>query len=214
MLALVVVLALVGWSQTPRADRPQTPSIPTTSSTAAVEAPRSGPSPTASARAQGPSQQVIADLAAIRSVSTPTAPPGTPTIIGEAASQPDLYATEFVRRLLTQDYASPRDSLLAWVNAESAPTSEPLVVGLVPTDLRDRLAIFSVTDTSRSPAPIPTQQEWSALGSKSITQEARIDAVREPLAWLNAVAGGQITDPGLHRTRGRRDGHAAYPFGR
>lgn len=111
--------------------------------------------------------------------------------------QPDLYAAEFVRRLLTQDFRTARPDLLAWVQAESAQSAEPLVVGLVPPELRDRLAAYSVTDTASSPAPVPTEQEWANLAATGATQTVQVDAVRIPLAWSNAVAAGRITDPGV-----------------
>lgn len=119
------------------------------------------------------------------------------TIQGEAAQQPDLYAAEFVRRLLTQDYRTDRESLVRWVDAESATTREPLVVGLIPAELRDRYAVFSVTDAVDTPAPIPTATEWEALGVQRGYTSVTIDRVEEPLAWTNAVASGRITDPGI-----------------
>lgn len=121
----------------------------------------------------------------------------TTRISGDATLQPDLYAAEFVRRLLTQDYRTARPDLLAWAQAESAQSAEPLVVGLVPPELRDRLAAYSVTDTARGPAPIPTEREWAALAAAGATQTVQVEAVRIPLAWSNAVAAGRITDPGV-----------------
>lgn len=118
-------------------------------------------------------------------------------ITGDASLQPDLYAAEFVRRLLTQDYRTARSDLLAWVQTESAQSAEPLVVGLVPPELRDRLAVYSVTDTASGPVPIPTEHEWANLAAAGATQSVQVDAVRIPLAWSNAVAAGRITDPGV-----------------
>lgn len=119
------------------------------------------------------------------------------TIQGEAAQQPDLYAAEYVRRLLTQDYRTDRESLVRWVDAESATTREPLVVGLIPAELRDRYAVFSVTDAVDAPAPIPTPDEWESLALQRGYTTVTIDRVEEPLAWTNAVASGRITDPGI-----------------
>lgn len=130
------------------------------------------------------------------------APPVAPVseshpISGELAQQPDLYAAEFVRRLLTQDFRSPRHSHLAWVQAESAPTREPLVVGLVPPDLRDGLAVYSVTDGADGVPPVPTEQEWQRLAATQAFDTVEIQRVTEPLAWTNAVAAGRVTDPGI-----------------
>lgn len=119
------------------------------------------------------------------------------TIQGEAAQQPDLYAAEFVRRLLTQDYGTDRESLVRWVDAESATTREPLVVGLIPAELRDRYAVFSVTDAVDVPAPIPTATEWETLAAQHGYTSVTIERVEEPLAWTNAVSSGRITDPGI-----------------
>ena len=47
-----------------------------------------------------------------------------------------------MRQLLTQDYRTGRDELLAWVQSESAQSTEPLVVGLTPVELRGKLALM------------------------------------------------------------------------
>lgn len=141
---------------------------------------------------------VAAQLDRIRQLP-PVRPPNDaePPITGDASTQPDLYAAEFVRRLLTQDFRTPRDGHLAWVQSESAATTEPLVVGLVPGDLRDRLAVFSVTDNGNGPALVPAAEAWQALGSHAAYDTATVDQVIEPLAWRNAVAAGRISDPGV-----------------
>jgi hypothetical protein len=46
-----------------------------------------------------------------------------PAVTSEARQQPDLYAAAFTRQLLTQDYRTNRDQLLAWVQSESAPST-------------------------------------------------------------------------------------------
>ena len=74
-------------------------------------------------------------------------------VAGDETGQPDLYAAAFTRTLLTQNYATPRRGLLGWVQAESAPTAEPTVIGLVPRRLRGRWAVFSLTDGPVSPIP-------------------------------------------------------------
>jgi len=118
-------------------------------------------------------------------------------IAGEVAQQPDLYAAEFVRRLLSQDFRTPRSVHLRWVQAESAVTREPLVVGLIPHELRDRYAVFSVTDDADAPAPIPSEREWEALSLQHGYTTVTIERVEEPFAWTNAVASGRISDPGI-----------------
>jgi hypothetical protein len=135
-------------------------------------------------------------LERMRQLDVPHDRPEDPPISGEATLQPDLYAAEFVRRLLTQDYGQPRDELLAWVQAESTPVADPLVVGLVPPDLRGRFAVYSVTDTSNGASPIPPAQEWGALATSAAYTTVRIDRVIETTAWNNAVHAGRITDPG------------------
>jgi len=128
-------------------------------------------------------------------VSTPTE--AEPLITGDATTQPDLYAGEFVRRLLAQDFRTPRDGHLAWVQSESAVTTEPLVVALVPADLRDRLAVFTVSDDGDSPALVPPASSWQALAAHAAYDTATVGQVIEPLAWRNAVAAGRVTDPGV-----------------
>jgi hypothetical protein len=120
-----------------------------------------------------------------------------PPISGELAQHPDLYAAEFVRGLLTQDFRSQRQAHLAWVQAESAQTTEPLVVGLVPPQLRDRLAVYSVIDRTNGASAIPTEQEWRQLAATRAVDTVEIQRVTEPFAWTNAVAAGRISDPGI-----------------
>jgi hypothetical protein len=81
---------------------------------------------------------------------------GQPVISGQDRSQPDLYAAALVRGLLTQDYATPRADLLAWVQSQSAATAEPSVVGLVPKQLRPKLAVASVQEGFDGPGPVPS----------------------------------------------------------
>lgn len=137
-------------------------------------------------------------LARIASTPRYEAKSTTPRITGEATEQPDLYATEFVRRLLSRDYAElRRDSHLAWVQAESAATTEPLVIGLVPASARDRFAVWSVTDATAGPAPVPSQTEWAQLATHRTVDIAEVERVQQPTVWTNAVASGRITDPGV-----------------
>ncbi|EWT05372.1 hypothetical protein N864_05095 [Intrasporangium chromatireducens Q5-1] len=120
-------------------------------------------------------------------------------IPAEARSHPDLYAAQFVTALLTQDFRRPRSQLLSWVAAEAVTTNEPLVVGLVPVELRDRLAVFSVTEESDGPgsSPIPSPADWIRLGALDAYTTVADVRVSEPLAWSNAVDAGRITDPGI-----------------
>jgi hypothetical protein len=141
--------------------------------------------------------EVDADIARLRALPATATGSPLPRIDGDATQQPDLYAAEFTRRLLTQDYGKSRQAWLSWVQSESARTEEPLVVGLVPPELRDRWAVFSVTDVTDSAAPIPTAEEWARLSQKSGRTTVRLRRVSEPMAWINAVEAGRITDPGI-----------------
>ncbi|WP_404385288.1 hypothetical protein LL946_04745 [Knoellia locipacati] len=137
-------------------------------------------------------------LARIASTPRYAGKPASPRINGAATEQADLYATEFVRRLLSRDYARvSRDSHLAWVQAESAATTEPLVIGLVPESARDRFAVWSVTDSTAGPAPVPEQDEWTQLASQRTVDTAQVERIHQPVVWTNAVASGRITDPGV-----------------
>lgn len=140
---------------------------------------------------------VASELDRLRAAA-PVAPgPVGRRITGEAAQQPDLYAAEFVRRLLTQDYRTPRVDHLAWVQSESAQTSEPLVVGLVPKELRGQLAVHSVTDAVDQTPAIPSENAWTGLGLLDAYTTVHIERVEEPMAWSTAVSSGRISDPGI-----------------
>lgn len=145
-----------------------------------------------------PAPDLDAEVARLRAAPEARAKEAvTEPIDAESRSHPDLYAAEFARRLLTQDYRASREDLLAWVQAESALTSDPLVVGLVPKELRDKLAVFTVSDSADGPAPVPPAAEWDRLAASGAFATARVQRVTEPLAWTNAVEAGRITDPGL-----------------
>lgn len=47
--------------------------------------------------------------------ATPATSARYPSVSSQARQQPDLYAAAFTRELLTQDYRTSRDQLLAWV---------------------------------------------------------------------------------------------------
>ena len=120
-----------------------------------------------------------------------------PAVSAEARQQPDLYAAAFVGELLTQDYRTSRDQLLAWVQSESAQSTEPLVVGLTPIELRATMALASVQDRVNGPSPVPNQSDWAVLAGRKGRTTVQIQRVSEPVAWATAVAKGQITDPGV-----------------
>lgn len=148
----------------------------------------------------GQDAAVRRQLEQLRAMPAPSPDPAQrDRIPDEARSHPDLYAAGFVTALLTQDYRTPRRQFLAWVDAEAATTTEPLVVGLVPVELRDRLAVYSVTEQSDGPgtSPVPSAAEWArlaALGGYTTVADVRVS---EPLAWSNAVDAGRVTDPGV-----------------
>ena len=111
--------------------------------------------------------------------------------------QPDLYAAAFTRQLLTQDYRTSRDQLLARVQSESAQSTEPLVVGLTPVDLRGRLALWSVQDDTGRPEIGPSRSRLEAMAERQGYTTVQMQKVTEPVAWAGAVADGEITDPGV-----------------
>jgi hypothetical protein len=121
-----------------------------------------------------------------------------PAVRGQARQQPDLYAAAFAGELLTQDYRTiGREELLAWVQSESAQSTEPLVVGLTPAGLRPRMAVTSVQDGVNGPAPVPSQSDWARLAGLQGHTAVQILHVSEPVNWASAVANAQITDPGV-----------------
>jgi len=121
-----------------------------------------------------------------------------PAVSGRARQQPDLYAAAFVRELLTQDYrTSSRDELLAWVQSESAQSTDPLVVGLTPAGLRGQMAVASVQDGVNGLAPVPSQSDWAKLADRQGHTSVQIQHVSEPVSWASAVVNAQITDPGV-----------------
>jgi hypothetical protein len=147
---------------------------------------------------QVPSEQAgaVADEVSRLRTSQPVVPAVSSShhlISGEASLQPDLFAAAFVKALLTQDYATPRSDLLSWVQAESARTTEPTIVGLIPTQLRPKWAVFSVANGSTP--PVPATAEWTALGLRQGQTSVQIQRVTEPVSWSTAVAAGEINDP-------------------
>jgi len=143
---------------------------------------------------------VAADLDRLR--GAPVVQPATssryPAIPMSERSQPDLYARAFVTELLTQDYRTSRGDLLSWVQSESTPTTEQLVVGLVPDELRSKLGVWTVTEsTDGSQVPIPSDAEWRAWGARGASISVEILRVAEPTAWTDAVSTGRITDAGV-----------------
>jgi hypothetical protein len=146
-----------------------------------------------------PDADVEEDLARLRALTVPArvADSAEHRIPDGYRHQPDLYARAFVEQLLKQDYATPRDAHLAWVQSESARTDEPLVTGLVPRELRDRLALFSVTDDRSGPAPVPSAAEWDRLRHQHAHTTVKVQRVTEPLVGSNAVEAGRVTDPGV-----------------
>jgi hypothetical protein len=143
---------------------------------------------------------LASDLAHLKAITIPATAAGSsrePRIADAHRTQPDLYARAFVAQLLSQDYSTPRDRFLAWVQAESARTDEPAVTGLIPPELRDRLAIFSVTDEQSGPAPVPGRKDWDQLRTQQAHTTVAVRRVTEPLAWSNAVEAGRVADPGV-----------------
>ena len=162
--------------------------------------PLTAPGQLTSTLAPSDSAAVANDIA--RLVATPDVSPATspayPAIPAGDRAQPDLYARAFVTELLSQDYRTNRNDLLAWAQSEAAQCSEPLVVGLVPADLRHKLGLWSLTDaTDGSETPIPSAAEWKAWGDRSAHSTVTILRVTEPVKWAEAVSAGRLFDPGV-----------------
>jgi len=131
MLALVVVAVIVNGHSSPTSvGRPTMEgSNPTGATTQSPSGPRS-----LTSDQQLELEQGIGRMREVVPVQAATSP-RHPAVSAEARQQPDLYAAAFVRELLTQNYRTSRDQLLAWVQSESAQSTEPLVVGLSPPQL-------------------------------------------------------------------------------
>jgi len=141
-----------------------------------------------------PPDRQLSRATAMPAVTATTTPADLPA---DVMAQPDLFARAFVTRLLTQDYRQPRTELLGWVQAHAAQSTDPLVMGLIPPDLRDKWAVFSVTDPGSGPAPVPSATEWDRLAGRSARTSVQIQHVSQPYSWTSAVATGRITDPGV-----------------
>ncbi|HEX2943567.1 MAG TPA: hypothetical protein VHO91_21105 [Rhodopila sp.] len=151
--------------------------------------------------APGPQQAAIdSDVRALEAMSPVESHPSRcyPAIPASQAAQPDLFARAFTDQLLTLNFNCQREDLLSWIQAESASSSEHLVVGLVPKDLRDKLAVYSLTQSSDGSAvPVPTASEWAAWRGRSAYTTGRIQKTFEPPQWSDAVASGQLSDAGI-----------------
>lgn len=205
--ALVLVLVGIGVTASHRTTHPGSgsPAVPTVGEWASPTpgSDHATPQPDARSRPSPLSREdrsaLTGSIEWLRSMPPITMTRAThqPVIGRQDRSQPDLYAAALVRGLLTQDYATPRANLLAWVQSQSAPTAEPSVVGLVPKDLRSRLAVASVQEGFDGPGPVPSQGVWDALAARHGHTTVRIQHVTEPVTWSAALANGQITDPGV-----------------
>lgn len=120
-------------------------------------------------------------------------------IAGPATSQVDLFAATFVTELLGINYADQtREQLLSWIQAESATTNEHDVVGLIPSSLRTRLAVYSLsTSTDGSSVPVPSPADWAGWKKRGASASVKIQKVMEPPEWTAAVQSGEIQDPGV-----------------
>jgi hypothetical protein len=193
LLALVAVTVIVNRHAPPTSSGPFAVegSIPPAATTASPSGPGS-----LAPQQQSELAQSIDRMRAVPSVNAATSP-NFRAVSAEARMQPDLYAAAFVRQLMTQDYRTDRQQLLAWVQSESAQSTDPLVVGLTPVDLRGRMAVASVQDGVNGPGPVPSQGDWANLAGRQGRTTVEIQRVTEPVSWAAAVDGGQITDPGV-----------------
>jgi hypothetical protein len=195
---LILVLA-AAWIITARQSSTTSAGLPTGEGSRAAGMPAQPPSGPGSltSQQQRDLEQSINRMRAVPAVE-PATSPQYPAVRGQARQQPDLYAAAFVGELLTQDYrSSGRKELLAWVQSESAQSTDPLVVGLTPAGLRGRMAVASVQDGVNGLAPVPSQSDWAKLADSQGHTSVQIQHVSEPVSWASAVANAQITDPGV-----------------
>lgn len=192
VISLSVAVAIHFSASGPRAVSPG-PSRPQPSAPAALARQPELPSTSA-----GSSQAAAEEVTRLESSVgvAPATSPQHPRITGQHALQPDLFARAFTQELLTQDYRTPRADLLAWVQAESAKTMEPSVIGQVPLALRDKWAVFSLTEDQPT-AAIPNAAEWAAYSKQQGHTTVQIQRVMEPVAWSTAVLSGHVIDPGV-----------------
>ena len=111
-----------------------------------------------------------------------------PGVSSQARVQPDLYAAAFTRRLLTQDYRTSRDQLLAWVQSESAPSTEPLVVGLPPVELQPRSALGPAQADAGRPAPVPSPATAAGPAPRPRHTTSPADSGARPAALARSAA--------------------------
>ena len=193
LLALIVLAVIVTGHAAPTSAGHV--AVNGSSPTAATIPSPSGPGSLA-AEQKSELEQSINRMSAVQPVG-PATSARYAAVSAQARQQPDLYAAAFVRQLLTQDYRTDREQLLAWVQSESAQSTDPLVVGLTPVDLRGRMAVASVQDGVNGRAPVPSQSDWADLAGRQGHTTVQIQRTIEPVPWASAVAGGQITDPGV-----------------
>ncbi|MEP7194772.1 MAG: hypothetical protein ABI903_18160 [Actinomycetota bacterium] len=192
VLALVVIVIVNGHgSPTSAGHSDSEASLPTVATTP----PPSG-SGSLTSEQQLELEQSIARARNLVQVDAATSPQ-YPAVGAEARQQPDLYAAAFVRELLTQDYRTSRNQLLAWLQSESAQSTEQLVVGLTPVELRGTMAVASVQDEVKGPSPVPSESDWAVLAGRQGHTTVQIQRVSDPVSWAGAVAKAQITDPGV-----------------
>jgi hypothetical protein len=193
VIALVTVAVVVNGHRSPTSAGRSTPegSRPTVATTPSPSGARS-----LTSGQQAELEQSIGRMRDVVPVNAATSPQ-YPAVDAGARQQADLYAAAFVRQLLTQDYRTSRELLLSWVQSESAQSTDPLVVGLTPVDLRDRMAVASVQDNINGPSPVPSGKDWADLALRQGHTTVRIQRVSQPVSWASAVASGQITDPGV-----------------
>lgn len=215
MATASLLVVLIGWlSLANHTNRSSTQATPSRYSRPASHP---GPSSSEPIRSSTGDSALARDIAALNADSPPLPGDVPAQIKGISSKQPDLYAAEFVRRLLTQHYDTSRDDQIRWVQTESGQTRDPAVVGLVPPNLRSRLASYSVTAGAPGDNPIPDAATWSRLGRVHAFTTVTIRSVDEPLAWTEAVTDGKVQDPGLTArevaaTVTRHLGHETYSY--
>jgi hypothetical protein len=143
------------------------------------------------------SAQELAQLDAAPTVAPATAPL-LPPVPAQERTQPDLYARAFFTALFAHPYAGvTRGQMLAWIQSQQAATT--FITGGSPAQ-RNRLLVESGSDPAWSNhgfAALPDEATWAQASAGRMS--VRIDRLTclTPPDWEQAIAAGEVTDPGL-----------------
>lgn len=131
--------------------------------------------------------------------SSPGTAPSSAITGGQARLKPlphtpsaDVYAAAVATALWDIDYpATDRTQLLAFWRQQLATA--------VPAGLPAGTTLAQTQDAAMSTLQsyLPTAAMWTNLSRDHTVSRFMVTAVSEPPSWVTAIAGGQITDPGL-----------------